>query len=428
MRSLSLFIGLLIVQFSWAQPSPGSKQNQSILLLGGTVHIGNGDKIEEAAVGFEDGKITFVASDKNVDLGAWDKIVKTEDMHIYPGIIAMNSTLGLQEIGAVRATRDQYEVGNYNSNIRSIISYNTDSEITPTVRSNGVLLGQITPRGGVISGNSSLVHFDAWNWEDAVLKMDDGIHINWPFMYYMKSESGKRNVGLSDDYKKNVQELTSFFKEAKAYAEGDFDEVDLRMEAMKGVFDGSKSVFIHANDIKQINAAVGFKKDMGIKRVSIVGGADSYLAADLLRENEISVVLRRIHERPIYTDDDYDLPFRLPKLLQDEGVLFCLENSGDMEQMGSRNIPFYAGTAVAYGLTYEQGVQSITLSPAKILGVDDRMGSIEEGKDATLFVSVGDALDMRSNHVIHAFVQGRELDLNNRQKELYRKFQEKYQD
>jgi imidazolonepropionase-like amidohydrolase len=146
----------------------------------------------------------------------------------------------------------------------------------------------------------------------------------------------------------------------------------------------------------------------------------------MLRDNNIAVMLQRVHSLPYHEDDDVDLPFKLPKLLQDEGVLFCLQNEGPHEFMGTRNLPFYAGTACAYGLTYEQAVRSVSLNAARILGIDDRYGSLEAGKSATLFLSTGDALDMRTNHVTHAFIDGRAIDLNNRQLELYRKYQAKY--
>jgi len=384
MKKILIIIGVLSAWVATAQNIPGEAQNESILILGGTVHIGNGDKIEVAALGFENGKITLLVSEKNVDPKDFERVLDGQCKHIYPGMIAMNSTLGLFEIGAVRATRDDYEVGEYNPNIRSVISFNTESDITMTVRSNGVLLGQITPRGGTISGSSSLVHFDAWNWEDAALKTDEGIHMNWPSMYRVKYEKGMKTTGLEKKYKDEFKDLTDFFSNAKAYAQLDsVKEINVKYEAMKGVFQGRKTLYVHANNVQQISAAVNFKKEMGIAKMVIVGGYDSWMVADLLRENNVAVMLRRVHSVPSYSDDDYDLPYKIPKLLQDEGVLFCLENAGDMEQMGTRNLPFYAGSAVAYGLTYEQAVQSLTLSPAKILGVDDTMGSLEVNKDAT---------------------------------------------
>jgi imidazolonepropionase-like amidohydrolase len=409
-----------------AQINPAPEQSQSILITGLTAHIGNGEKIEGAAIGFENGKIIFIGSERNVKRHDYNRVIETAGHHVYPGFIAPNSTLGLMEIGAVRATKDYSEIGTYKPNIRAAIAFNTDSEITPTVRSNGVLLGQITPRSGVISGTSSVMQFDAWNWEDAVVKLDDGIHLNWPTVYHRHWEKSVITVQFAKTYEQQKQEIHNFFSSALAYASGGADKTDVKFEAMAGLFDGKKRLYAHANDVKQIIEIVNFKKDYGLKNVVIVGGRDSHLVPDLIRDNDISVMVQRVHSTPRYAEDDVDLPFKLPKLLQDEGVLFCLENSGSMSEMGTRNLPFYAGTAVAYGLTYEQGVQSLTLNTAKILGIDAQYGSLEVGKSATLFISQGDAFDMMGNKVTHAWIDGRELDLDNRQEQLYRKYKAKY--
>jgi imidazolonepropionase-like amidohydrolase len=336
----------------------------------------------------------------------------------------------LQEIGAVRATRDDREIGTFKPHVRSVIAFNTDSEVTPTVRTNGVLMGQITPRGGTISGSSCIVHFDGWNWEDAAIQMVDGVHLNWPRTHHRHSVDGTVDIRKRKTYDQQLQEITHFFESAQAYAAdpqlNGTSKKDLRQEAMRGLFDGSLRLYVHADDIRQITEAVHFKRAMGISKLTIVGGYDAPLIADLLRDNDVSVMVRRVHELPRYAEDEIDLPFRIPKQLEDEGVLYCLQNAGDMEHMGTRNLPFYAGTAHAYGLTYEQAVRSVTLNAARILGIENQCGSIETGKDATLFISDGDALDMMTNRLSYAFIQGRSIDLDNRQRELYRKFQAKY--
>ena len=196
---------------------------------------------------------------------------------------------------------------------------------------------------------------------------------------------------------------------------------------MRGIFNGKKTLFIHANDINELSEAIYFKKRYNIPKMVIVGGFDSWRTPELFVDNNIPIILKRIHSLPSRPDEDIDLPYKLPKLLDDAGILFCLENSGSMEVMGTRNLPFYAGTARAYGLEEEKAVQIITLNTAKILGIDEKVGSIEEGKDATFFVSEGDALDMMSNNVLIAFIQGRIIDLDNHQKQLYRKYQAKYE-
>lgn len=408
-------------------------QTKSLLIMNGTAHIGTDSIIQNSIIGIKNGKIVEVldASKFKSELGNYDEKIDATGKQIYPGFIAPNSTLGLFEIEAVRATLDFREVGTTLPNVRSLIAYNTDSKIIPTVRTNGILMAQITPRGGLVSGTSSVVVLDGWNWEDAAYKMDDAIHINWPRMVSRKFLD-EDNIypgpyEKNKDYIKQTDDLKKLFADAKAYNETETKlEKNLRFESMKGIFDGTQTLFIHSNNVKEIIEAVNFAKQFQLKRVAIVGGKDSWMVTDLLKENNISVVVSRVHDLPEHPEDDVDLPYKLPYLLQKAGVLFCLNNEGDMEEMGTRNLPFYAGTAAAYGLTREQALRSITLNTAKILGIDKTVGSIEAGKDATIFISSGDALDMRTNNVTAAYIKGVSIDLNNDQKALYEKYKKKY--
>ena len=412
---------------AWSQPTPAPEQERSVLILGATAHLGTGDVLEDCAVGFRDGKIDYVGRSFQVNRQKYDDLVDATGQHLYPGFIVTNTTLGLQEIGAVRATQDQYEVGTFRPNVRSLIAFNTDSEIPPTVRTNGVLMGQITPRGGVVSGSSGVVHFDGWNWEDAAIAMVDGIHLNWPSTHHRHRKDGKIDIQRRKTYDQQKHEIERFFGEAQAYASAPRGSVtDVRHEGMRGLFDGSLCLYVHTDDARAITEAVHFKRDLGIERMAIVGGYDAYLVADLLRENNVAVMLQSVHSLPRFADDDVDLPFKLPKLLMDEGLTVALQVDKRMTEMNSRNLPFYAGTARAYGLTEEQAIQALTRNPARILGIDDQVGTLERGKTATLFLSEGDALDMRTNSLTHAWIEGRQLDLDNRQRQLYRKFQTKY--
>lgn len=430
MRNYIKIAALLLLQnaVSNAQQAPACAQLKSMLITGATAHIGNGQVIENSAIGFKNGELTFVGQASAVDAKQYEEIINASGKHVYPGFIAPNIPIGLEEIGAVRATIDNAEVGAYNPNVRTIVAYNTDSRIIPTIRSNGVLLAQATPRGGVVSGTSSIVELDAWCWDDAAYKIDDGIHVNWPQMFYRNwwgEEPGK--VEKSKGYDKDVNTLHKFFADAKAYAsEANQAEKNLRFEAMRGIFNGKQTLYIHSNKVKELLAAVNFIKEFKIPRVAIVGGNESYIIADLLKENNIGVVIGRVHELPQRDDDDVDQCYKLPYLLQKAGVTFCISNEGDMEVMGSRNLPFQAGTGVTYGLTKEEAVSAISFNAAKILGIDKTVGTLEKGKDATLFISTGDALDMRTNNVEMAFMRGRNIDLDNAQKALYRKFSEKY--
>ena len=422
--ALALVLGASV---AWAQPTPGAEQSRSMLILGATAHLGTGDVLEDCAVGFRDGKIDYVGRSFQVNRQKYDDIVDATGQHLYPGFIVTNTTLGLQEIGAVRATQDQYEVGTFRPNVRSVIAFNTDSEIPPTVRTNGVLMGQITPRGGVVSGSSGVVHFDGWNWEDAAMVMVDGIHLNWPSTHHRHRSDGKVDIQRRKTYDQQKHEIERFFGEAQAYAAAPRGSVtDVRHEGMRGLFDGSLCLYVHTNDARAITEAVHFKRDLGIERMAIVGGYDAYLVADLLRENDVAVMLQSVHSLPRFADDDVDLPFKLPKLLMDEGLTVALQVDKRMTEMNSRNLPFYAGTARAYGLTEEQAIQALTRNPARILGIEDQVGTLERGKVATMFLSEGDALDMRTNSLTHAWIEGRDLDLDNRQRQLYRKFQTKY--
>jgi hypothetical protein len=296
------------------------------------------------------------------------------------------------------------------------------------MRPNGVLLGQITPRSGIISGTSSIVQFDAWNWEDAAVKTDDGIHLNWPSSFsrgrWWLGEP--RGLKPNDMYAEQVTEIATYFNNSKAYNKGDKKITNLPFGALEGLFNGTKKLYIHVNDEKGIIDAINFSKENNVSNVVIVGGSEAYKVTDLLKENNIPVVLMRVHSLPNSDDDDYDLPYKMAKLLVDKGVLVSLEVSGDMERMNSRNLPFYAGTTVAHGLTKEQALQLITLNPAKILGIDAIYGTLEAGKSATLFISEGDALDMRTNIISHAFIDGRLLSLETHQTELWKRYSEKY--
>lgn len=426
-----LCLSLICLNIS-AQADMSSPQSKSILLINAHAHIGNGKSYPKSIIGFKDGKIAEVYNANIVDYKnlKYDSVIDLEGKHIYPGFIVANSSLGLNEIDAVRATHDYAETGSINPNVRSIIAYNTDSKIMPTVRSNGVLTAQITPRSGLISGTSSIVSLDGWNWEDALLKENDAIHINWPH-YVLEDVNRKKDkkdsVSREDIRRRQLQSLDDFFSAAKAYINSSYNyEINLRFEAMRGVFTGKKSLFIHADHIRELSEAVYFKKTHGIPKLIIVGGADSWRQPELFVDNEIGIVVRRVHSLPSRQDEDIDLPYKLPALLDKSGIVFCLDNSGDMENMNTRNLPFYAGTARAHGLEGEKAVQSITLNAAIILGIDDRVGSLEAGKDATLFVSEGDALDMLTNKVEMAFIQGRVVNLDNHQKQLYLKYKAKY--
>ena len=401
-----------------------TKAQKPILFVGGIAHIGNGEVIENSAISIKEGSFDIVANANliRIDPTAFDTIIKIYGKHIYPSFIVPNTTLGITEIDAVRASRDFNEIGGVNPNTRSLIAYNSDSKITKTIRTNGVLIAQVTPRGGLISGQSSIMLLEGNNWEDAALKVDDGIHVNWPNSYYNTgwwAEPGETKENKK--YSKKIYELKRLFSKAKSY-DSSSKIIDLKMESMRGLFDDTKNLYIHANSANEIRDAIEFFEDFKINNLVIVGGEDALKVSNILVEKNIPVILNRIHRLPKSQDSPVDEPYIQAKKLEDKGILFCLSYEGDMEAMGARNIAFTAGTTIAYGLKYEQAVQSITLNTAKILGIDHLVGSIEPNKKATFFISSGDALDMRSNNVEKAYINGKEINLNNHQKELFNKY------
>ena len=406
-------------------PVPAAKQSKPVLLTGATLHVGNGTVVENAAVSFDNGKITYAGPLSGANKNGHE-VIDVAGQHIYPGLIQPNAQLGLNEIESVRATLDMREVGQLNPNVRAVVAYNTDSDIIPTIRANGVLLTQVTPVGGTVAGSSSIVHLDAWNWEDAIVKADEGIHLNWPNMLIQTGgEQDPRLANFRQQREQALLDLAALLRDAAVYKSAKNEKENLKLSSMAGLFDGSKKLYIHANYGKDIIESVNFVKEHGVKDIVIVGASDAVAVADFLKANNIAVIYSGVHALPSRPDEDVDMPYKTPYLLQKAGIPFALDY--DLSIHGIRNLPFIAGTAVAHGLDKEQALAAISLNTAKILGVDKQVGSVEVGKDATLVVSSGDLLDMRTNNVTHAFIQGRKIDLNNKQKYLYEKFDGKYQ-
>ncbi|WP_128546885.1 amidohydrolase family protein [Larkinella soli] len=420
--------GLLGIALSVSaqNPAPSRPQARPIALSGATIHVGNGQVIPNGIIVFDKGVITAVGDANTPTNGA--QVIEVAGKHIYPGLISPASTVGLQEVASVRATLDFQEVGYLNPNIRALIAYNTDSEIIPTIRNNGILLTQAMPQGGVISGSSSVMQTDGWNWEDAVLKADDGIWLNWPG--YFSRDFDFENFGVT--LKKNerrqdgINVLTATFGDAKAYSELKKPATaNLRFEAMKGLFDGSRCLYIRADYGKDIIEAVKFAKQMGVRKPVIVGGDDAARVVDFLKENNIPVILNPLHRLPNRQDEEVDRPYRLPSILHKAGVKVALSYAE--EWWRTRNLPFLAGTAAGFGgLDKEEALKMITSNTAGIMGIDKQVGTLEKGKHATLVVSKGDLLDMRTNVVEQAYIQGRTINLDDKHKRLYNIYREKY--
>lgn len=426
-KYIYLLVFQLITNTIFAQnQAAASPQIKAIALTGATIHTAAGQVIENGIIVFNKGIITAIGGKETAYDKANTEIIDLVGKNIYPGLISPANELGLTEIDAVRSTNDMAEVGGINPHVRALVAYNTDSELIPTVRSNGILITQATPQGEIVAGMSSIMQLDGWNWEDAALKKDDGIHINWvgyfkrDFDYNTFTVSTKKN----DKRDETLREVDKTFNDAIAYIKTKPAVTNVKMEAMRGLFDGSKILYINADYSKEIIEAIQFAKSKGIKKIVITGGEESLLAADFLKENNIPVILNATHRLPNSADDDTDISYKLPYLLAQKGVLVGLGYIG--LNWRTRNLPFLAGTVAGHGMDKEDALKLITANNAKILGIDKMVGTLEVGKHATLIVSAGDVLDMRTAKVEHAFIQGRKVDLDDKQKRLYRKYSEKY--
>ena len=412
---------------------PAKEFKGKTFITNGTIHVGNGTVIENGTVVISNGKITSVGAGAGSP-GSDARVIDAKGKHVYPGLILANTDIGLKEIAnGVRASNDYTELGEFNSNIRAITAYNTDSRVMAVLRSNGILLASVAPQGGSVSGSSTIVQLDAWNWEDAAYQMDAGMHITLPS--FISRGGGRRFAGFpgfpgaggADGGKsalEKVEEIKSFFRQAKAYIqEPVHSNVNLKLEAMRPLIEKKQKLFVHGDQIKQMLIAIDFAKEFGVD-VVIVGGSESFQIADLLKANNISVILDQCLNLPATEDDDIDQPFKTPAALQKAGVLYCI--SDDDANTRYRNLSYNAGIAATFGLTKEEALSAITLNAAKILGVEGKTGSIEVGKDANIVVSEGDLLDMKSSTVTDALIQGRQISLDNKQKQLYERYKHKY--
>lgn len=420
---------LLMSLSSWAQETvyPAPAYKGMLFIKNGTVHIGNGQVLENTTIQINNGKIEKIGT--NLAIPADNvKVYDAAGKHVYPGLIMSSTNTGLKEIGSgVRGSNDFNEIGLMNPNVKSIVAYNSESKIINTLRSNGILLANIVPQGQLLAGSSSVVQFDAWNWEDAAYKTDGAMH------FYMPSLINRRRGGFGggapaqDPIKaglERIEMLKSFLQEAKGYyLQQNKTATNLKFDAVKGLFDKSQKLFVHCNLVKEMLIAVDFVKEFGFD-VVIVGGSESFQIAPLLKQNNIPVILQQLHSLPTSEDDDVDQPFKTPTVLQKAGVLFAITDEDG--QTTGRNLMFNAGTAASYGLSKEEALASITLNAAKILGIADKTGSIEVGKDANIIVSEGDILDMKSSVVTKAYIQGRELNLDDKHKQLNERFKTKY--
>ena len=409
---------------------PAKKQSAPIAITGATIHTVSGATIENGTVLFDKGKIVAVGASVDVPTGA--QRIDARGKHVYPGMVDAVSNAGLTEIGSVRATNDQSETGAVNPNVHVEVAVNPESEILPTTRANGIPVVVTMPSGGAISGTAAAIELDGWTWEDMTLRAPIGLVVNWPSMTINRAWWERRS---EDEQKKareqQLSQIRNAFRDARAYAQAKkaesqpgvpFHKTDLRWEAMIPVLEGKIPVLVNAGEMQQIASAVAWADQEKVKIV-IIGGYDAWRVADLLKARDIPVVVNPIHRTPERRWEPYDDPATLPKKLHDAGVRFCI--AGDGSASNDRNLPFQAGSAAAAGLPADEALKAVTLYPAQILGLADRLGSVEKGKDATLIITNGDPLEITSQ-VERLFIGGKDIPLSSRHTRLYDKYKEKY--
>jgi imidazolonepropionase-like amidohydrolase len=426
---VAVFQVILSLRVLASDQIPDPSQKQPIAIVGATIHPVSGPEVPGGTILFDKGKISAIGA--NVQTPPSAIIIDGRGRHVYPGLISPRTYLGLTEIGAARATNDYAEVGRINPNVRAETAVNPESEIIPVTRSNGILLAVVMPSGPLLSGMSAVIRLDGWTWEDMTMKSSAALNVTWPSMTINRNPSA--TPGEEDQRKerdRQLDELRNAFRDARAYMQakrasgdgGSTHKADLRWEAMIPVLEGKVPVVVWAEEIQQIQSAVSWAEAEGV-RLIIGGGHDSWRVTGLLREKRIPVIVGGTHRLPYRRFEGFDTPFALPAKLAAAGVQFAIMNPDDTAH--ERSLPYEAATAAAYGLPKDEALKAITLYPAQIFGIADRVGTLEPGKDATLIVTTGDPLEIRTQ-VEMGFIEGRQIDMSNKQTALYKKYQVKY--
>ena len=412
---------------------PGTDQKRPILLRGGTLHTVTGDVLEEHDLLFAEGKIITI--DEQIQPSPETDVLDIYGKHVIPGFIAGYTRIGLTEISAVKQTNDHSEAGEINPNVRANVAYNPDSDLIPVTRSNGVLVINSAPSSGRIPGQSSVMMMDGWTWEDATLKHPTALNVNWPSMRFdFRKNAKKKEKEQREEYNKSLREMDLLVRNVRAYhhrknakerkAEHK-QKTDLRLESMIPFIVFKNPIHIKANDVRQIEAAVKWSNKHDLNIV-IVGGRDAWMITEILVENNIPIIILGVQTTPRRRFEPIHTPYKIPSMLQKAGVHFCISLDPGYPMDGHvRTLPDEAMRAASWGLTKDQALRAITLSAAEILGVDDHVGSLDLGKDATFFISDNEPLT-QYNHPIKAYIKGREIDLSDRQKNLWKKYKEKY--
>jgi imidazolonepropionase-like amidohydrolase len=406
-------------------------QSQPVALRGGTIHTVTNGVIQNGTIIFDAGRITAVGA--NIAIPDGTKIVDVTGKHIYPGLIDAYSTVGISEIGAVDMSNDVNEVGDFNPNVRTDVAVNAESRHIGTSRSQGVLTTLTTPGGGLISGMSSAMALEGWSWEEMSLESAAALNVNWPDPNQRGGRGGRGgggggggpDGGNRPTYEERVQQLKNYFAEARAYrdavAAGEQVRTDARYMAMIPALDRKIPVVVSANGTSQINDAITWAKQENL-RLIIRGGDDAIHVADRLRAENIPVILTSTMDAPNRAHEGYDAAYSRAAQLHKAGVKFAI--SGGAGSLYTDRLPYEAGVAVAFGLPEEEAIKAVTINAAELMGLSDRLGSLEPGKQATLLITTGTPIDTRSD-ILQAYIQGRELDMNDIQKHFFQKYMEK---
>ena len=406
---------------------PAPPQDQPVVIHSATVHPVSRSVIEDGYIIFDHGVISDVGAGVAPDPPGAIRF-NAGGMHVYPGLIASDSLLGLQETAAVEVTHDHTEYGDITPEVRAAVAINPDTEMIPVTRANGILTAMVLPRGGLVSGRASLIRLDGWTWEDMAIDAEAGLVLNWPRTEPIAGPKTERSTAEQEqEIEENLRRIDELFDDAQAYITAKDNDpatkTDLRFEAMREALTGEKPIFVRASSAGQIESAVAWAHRRGL-RIVIVGGAGSGRVIPLLKEHDVAVMVTGVHRLPTARHEPYDQAFTLPAKLHEGGVRFCIA-SGSWSAAHERSLNHNAATAAAFGLPRGQALRSVTLDAAEILSVGDRLGSIEVGKAATLIVTNGDPLQI-STETLLAFIDGRRIDLGNRQKAMYEKYREKY--
>jgi imidazolonepropionase-like amidohydrolase len=394
-------------------------------IVGATIHTAAGETITDGTVSFRAGRIVEVGPGLAPLPDA--EVIDATGKHVFPGLIDANSVVGLSEISSVPASVDIAELGMVNPALNTAIAVNPDSAVIPVTRANGLTHVLTVPTGGLVSGTSSLIRLDGWTWEDLRAAAPVALHLQWPAFTPTRSWWGpqKSPEELTEERTTKLEELERLLDGARAYATankaGVLLEIDPRLEAMLPVLDGTTPVIVHAEELRQIKAAVAWAEQQNI-RLILAGRKDMWRAADMLAEKKIPVIVTNVLALPGREDELYDTAYATPARLHEAGVEFCIAGAANsFSASNTRNLPDQAAMAAAFGLPREAALDAITTAPARILGVGADLGSIEPGKSASLVVTDGDILEIRTT-VERVFIDGREADLATRHTRLYQRY------